>query len=155
VSSNYLVPCGPSTSKKNHKIELTFNKSTNWMSHTGTAFSAANWETDTKAYMETVTELPERRIKEIVAWATPFMKRVRRNITSIDISKSGSSTPPPVNPRSHIHICIFLCFFPCSCITDPLLAEFVVVLSCCHFVPLQSLPSTPHRKSIIFAPAAA
>ncbi|KAG1846294.1 hypothetical protein F4604DRAFT_1936515 [Suillus subluteus] len=40
VSNNYLVLCDPSdsNSKKNHKIELTFNESTNRMSHTGTAF---------------------------------------------------------------------------------------------------------------------
>ncbi|KAG2072853.1 hypothetical protein BDR04DRAFT_1116736 [Suillus decipiens] len=88
VSSNYLVPCDPSGSKKNHKIELAFNESTNWMSHTGTAFSAGNWEMDTKAYMETVMELPERRIKEIIVWVTPFMKRICRSGTSIELSES-------------------------------------------------------------------
>lgn len=104
VSNNYLVPCEPSDSKKNHDIELTFNESTNRMSHTGTAFSAANWETDTKAYMETIMELPERRVKEIIIRATPFMKRARCSDTSTEFFEPGVSAPPPVNPRSHICI---------------------------------------------------
>ncbi|KAG0704887.1 hypothetical protein DFH29DRAFT_873367 [Suillus ampliporus] len=68
-----------SNSKKNHKIKLTFNESTNRMSHTGTAFSAANWEMDTMAYMETMLELPQERVKEIITRATPFMKRAHRS----------------------------------------------------------------------------
>ncbi|KAG2151130.1 uncharacterized protein EDB93DRAFT_1249620 [Suillus bovinus] len=68
VYNNYLVPCDPSDSnKKNHKIELTFNESTNRMSHTGTAFSAANWETEMKAYMDMIMELPESQVKEIIS----------------------------------------------------------------------------------------
>lgn len=109
MSNNFLVPCDSSDSnKKNHKVELTFNESTNRMSHTGTAFSTANWETDTKAYMETMMELSEKRVKEIVVRATPFMKCVvRRGGVSTEFSEPGVSTLPP-NPRSHLRICMFI-----------------------------------------------
>ncbi|KAG1903539.1 uncharacterized protein F5891DRAFT_977656 [Suillus fuscotomentosus] len=53
--------------KKNYKIALTLNQTTNKMSNTGTAFSSGNWETDTIAYMEFIDGLSSVRISEIVA----------------------------------------------------------------------------------------
>ena len=97
-----ILDCEPSDNmKKTHKIALTLNNTTNKMSTTGTAFSAANWETDTMVYLNLIYDLPEPRIKEIVARTQPFMKRIR--------SKGHTSdTDGPtevVNPRSLIRIC--------------------------------------------------
>ncbi|KAG2132993.1 hypothetical protein DEU56DRAFT_739145 [Suillus clintonianus] len=92
-----------------HKVMLTLNPATNKMSHTGTAFSSGNWETDTIAYMERIEELPFDRVREIVERSQPYMKRARRRGQDEDTTLGGESRIP-VNPRSRIRICS-ICFF--------------------------------------------
>ncbi|KAG2050600.1 hypothetical protein BDR06DRAFT_1064338 [Suillus hirtellus] len=53
--------------KKNYKIALTLNQTTNKMSNTGTTFSSGNWEMDTIAYMELIDGLSSVHISKIVA----------------------------------------------------------------------------------------
>ncbi|KAG1793044.1 uncharacterized protein BJ212DRAFT_1307214, partial [Suillus subaureus] len=48
VKDQLLVDSNPADNGgKTHKIVQTLNEVTNKMSHTGTAFSSGNWETDT------------------------------------------------------------------------------------------------------------
>jgi hypothetical protein len=97
-----ILDCEPlDNMKKTHKIALTLNNTTNKMSTTGTAFSAANWETDTVVYLNLIDRLPESRIKEIVVRTQPFMKRIPN-------TGHTSDTDGPtevVNPHSLIRIC--------------------------------------------------
>ncbi|KAG0695646.1 hypothetical protein DFH29DRAFT_879902 [Suillus ampliporus] len=80
VKNRLLVDSNPSdNSGKNHKIIQTLNEATNKMSHTGTAFSSGNWETDTMAYMDSIKDLPYERIQEILARAEEYMKHPRNN----------------------------------------------------------------------------
>ncbi|KAG0700193.1 hypothetical protein DFH29DRAFT_1001283 [Suillus ampliporus] len=80
VKNCLLVDSNPSdNSGKNHKIIQTLNEATNKMSHTGTAFSSGNWETDTMAYMDSIKDLPYERIQEILARAEEYMKHPRNN----------------------------------------------------------------------------
>ncbi|KAG2055892.1 hypothetical protein BDR06DRAFT_970370 [Suillus hirtellus] len=53
--------------KKNYKIALMLNQTTNKMSNTGTTFLSGNWEMDTIAYMELIDGLSSVCISEIVA----------------------------------------------------------------------------------------
>ncbi|KAG1889157.1 hypothetical protein F4604DRAFT_1673857 [Suillus subluteus] len=70
VQSHLLIDSDPSSSVgKNHKILQTLNEATNKMSHTGTAFSSGNWETDTLAYMDSIKDLPHSRIQDILTRA--------------------------------------------------------------------------------------
>ncbi|KAG1775469.1 hypothetical protein EV702DRAFT_1046820 [Suillus placidus] len=57
-----------------HKFMLMLNHATNKMTNTGTAFSSANWETDTIAYMQQIEELPFNRLKEIIQRSQRYMK---------------------------------------------------------------------------------
>ncbi|KAG2125991.1 hypothetical protein DEU56DRAFT_916271 [Suillus clintonianus] len=91
-----------------HKIALTLNQATNKMSHTGTAFSAGNWETDTIAYMELIEQLPFDRIQEIIARSQPYIKRTRRRGQDGDTGDGDSQLP--INPRSRIRICSVFSF---------------------------------------------
>ncbi|KAG2029012.1 hypothetical protein BDR03DRAFT_988040 [Suillus americanus] len=78
VKNRLLVDSNPSNnSGKNHKIVQTLNEATNKMSHTGTAFSSGNWEMDTMAYMDSIKDLPYKRIQEILARAEEYMKHPR------------------------------------------------------------------------------
>jgi len=96
--------------KKTHKIALTLNKATNKMSNTGTAFSAANWETETIAYLNLIDQLSPSRVEEIVVRAQPFMKRIRN-------AGHNSDTEGPagvVDPHSLIRICSIIFSVPQS-----------------------------------------
>ncbi|KAG2126211.1 hypothetical protein DEU56DRAFT_743133 [Suillus clintonianus] len=110
VKSHLLVESNPSdNSGKNHKIIQTLNEATNKMSHTGTAFSSGNWETDTMAYMDSIKDLPYERIQEILARAEEYMKHARNNnrrgTTTTDEPYGSSASITPVNKRSRLHIC--------------------------------------------------
>ncbi|KAG2056590.1 hypothetical protein BDR06DRAFT_969965 [Suillus hirtellus] len=86
---------------KSHKIVQTLNEVTNKMSHTGTAFSSGNWETDTMAYMDSIKALPYEHIQEILKQSENYMKHPHFNHhSSVD---DGSTTP--VNKHSCLHIC--------------------------------------------------
>ncbi|KAG1766609.1 hypothetical protein EV702DRAFT_980744 [Suillus placidus] len=86
-----------------HKIMLTLNHATNKMTNTGTAFSSANWETDTIAYMQRIEELPFDRLKEIVQRSQRYMKCSRHK--GLDELEDDDGSQVPVNPRSRIRIC--------------------------------------------------
>ncbi|KAG0701246.1 hypothetical protein DFH29DRAFT_876059 [Suillus ampliporus] len=96
VKNRLLVDSNPSdNSGKNHKIIQTLNEATNKMSHTGTAFSSGNWEMDTMAYMDSIKDLPYKRIQEILAWAEEYMKHPHNNHRSTaDESGSSASITP-------------------------------------------------------------
>ncbi|KAG1882226.1 hypothetical protein F4604DRAFT_1921955 [Suillus subluteus] len=77
VQNCLLVNTNPSDNGgKTHKIIQMLNEATNKMSHTGTAFSSGNWETDTMVYMESIKDLPHERIQEILTQAEGYMKHM-------------------------------------------------------------------------------
>ncbi|KAG1727627.1 hypothetical protein EDB19DRAFT_1833050 [Suillus lakei] len=117
VQSCLLIDSDPSDSGgKNHKILQTLNKAMNKMSHTGTAFSSGNWETDTLAYMDSIKDLPHSRIQEILTRAEEYMKHPRHNRRSAAEDSSGSSLSiTPANKRARLHICNFLFYFIFTC----------------------------------------
>lgn len=109
VQNHLLVDADPSdNSGKTHKIIQTLNEATNKISHTGTAFSSGNWETDTMAYMESIKDLPHERIQEILTRAEGYMKHARpqRRTSDTGDEPSGSNgSIAPVNKRSRLRIC--------------------------------------------------
>ncbi|KAG1844000.1 hypothetical protein C8R48DRAFT_618332 [Suillus tomentosus] len=111
VQGHLLIDSDPSDNGgKAHQILQTLNEATNKMSHMGTAFSSGNWETDTKAYMESIKELPYSCIQKILAYAEEYMKHPRHNRHSV-VDESGSSQSiAPVNKRARLHICNFILF---------------------------------------------
>ncbi|KAG2029543.1 hypothetical protein BDR03DRAFT_880435 [Suillus americanus] len=117
VQSRLLIDSDPSNSGgKNHKILQTLNEATNKMSHTGTAFSSGNWETDTLAYMDSIKDLPNSRIQDILTRAEEYMKHPRHNHRSAAEDSSGSShSIAPANKRAHLRICKFLSSFLFTC----------------------------------------
>ncbi|KAG1809838.1 uncharacterized protein HD556DRAFT_1452289 [Suillus plorans] len=114
VKDHLLIDSDPSDNGgKGHKILQTLNEATNKMSHTGTAFSSGNWETDTKAYMESVKDLPYSRIQEILTCAEEYMKHPRHNCLSrsgVDESCDSSQSIAPANKRARLRICNFILF---------------------------------------------
>ncbi|KAG1886572.1 hypothetical protein F4604DRAFT_1675470 [Suillus subluteus] len=109
VQSRLLINSDPSSSVgKNHKILQTLNEATNKMSHTGTAFSSGNWETDTLAYMDSIKDLPHSRIQDILTRAEEYMKHPRHNrrSTAEDSSGSSHSIAPATNKRARLRILI-------------------------------------------------
>lgn len=109
VQNHLLVDADPSdNSGKTHKIIQTLNEATNKISHTGTAFSSGNWETDTMAYMESIKDLPHEHIQEILTRAEGYMKHARpqRRTSDTGDEPSGSNgSIAPVNKRSRLRIC--------------------------------------------------
>ncbi|KAG0701602.1 hypothetical protein DFH29DRAFT_1000134 [Suillus ampliporus] len=113
VKNRLLVDSNPSdNSGKNHKIIQTLNEATNKMSHTGTAFSSGNWETDTMAYMDSIKDLPYERIQEILTRAEEYMKHPRNNCrsTADEPGSSASITPEDASFFEDCNI-IILCSF--------------------------------------------
>lgn len=117
VQSRLLIDSDPSNSGgKNHKILQTLNEATNKMSHTGTAFSSGNWETDTLAYMDSIKDLPNSRIQDILTRAEEYMKHPRHNRHSAAEDSSGSShSIAPANKRARLRICNFSSSFLFTC----------------------------------------
>ncbi|KAG1809923.1 uncharacterized protein HD556DRAFT_1208255, partial [Suillus plorans] len=75
VKDRLLIDSDPADNGgKTHKIVQTLNEVTNKMSHTGTAFSSGNWETDTMAYMDSIKALPYECIQEILEQLENYMK---------------------------------------------------------------------------------
>ncbi|KAG2033326.1 hypothetical protein BDR03DRAFT_1014396 [Suillus americanus] len=109
VQNCLLVDTDPSDNGgKTHKIIQTLNEATNKMSHTRTAFSSGNWETDTMAYMESIKDLPYEHIQEILIRAEGYMKHTgphRRTSNTADKPSCSSSSIAPVNKCSHLHFC--------------------------------------------------
>ncbi|KAG1867519.1 hypothetical protein C8R48DRAFT_772013 [Suillus tomentosus] len=101
VKDRLLIVSDPTDNGgKSHKIVQTLNEVTNKMSHTGTAFSSGNWETDTMAYMDSIKALPYEHIQETLEQSENYMKHPHFNhCSSVD---DGSTTP--VNKRSRLHI---------------------------------------------------
>ncbi|KIK33712.1 hypothetical protein CY34DRAFT_18195 [Suillus luteus UH-Slu-Lm8-n1] len=102
VKDRLLIGSNPADNGgKTHKIIEALNEVTNKMSHTRTAFSSGNWETDTLAYMDSIKTLPHERIHEILERSENYMKNPCFNHrSSVD---DGSTTP--VNKRSRLCIC--------------------------------------------------
>lgn len=118
VQSRLLIDSDPSSSVgKNHKILQTLNEATNKMSHTGTAFSSGNWETDTLAYMDSIKDLPHSRIQDILTRAEEYMKHPRHNrrSTAEDSSGSSHSIAPATNKCARLRICNFSFYFIFTC----------------------------------------
>ncbi|KAG2047949.1 hypothetical protein BDR06DRAFT_1013383 [Suillus hirtellus] len=111
VQGHLLIDSDPSNNGgETHQILQTLNEAMNKMSHMGTAFSSGNWETDTKAYIKSIKELPYSHIQEILAHAEEYMKHPRHNRHSV-VDESGSSQSIPlVNKCACLRICNFILF---------------------------------------------